>query len=148
MLLICSQSVTGSSVYVTVYTIIMMRCALYMSYYIYYVKCTWHTLLPKLQILYNYVDCGCDVMVTRLWYVVLKRRLSFTNLSSENNLPTVRLNAPGVTRVKVKKCEQTLLSIAIHYWGYTSWRSKVSRILLLPPCLLITVVQLPVLHLG
>ena len=35
-----------------------------------------------------------------------------SNFSSENNLPTFWLNAPVVTRVKVKKCEQTLLFIA------------------------------------
>ena len=42
----------------------------------------------------------------------MKRRLSVTNFSSENNLPTFRLNAPVVIRAKVKKCEQTL---AMHY---------------------------------
>ena len=51
---------------------------------------------------------------------LLKRRLSVTNLSSENNLQTFRLNAPVVIRVKVKRCKQTLLFIAMHYWGYTS----------------------------
>ena len=30
----------------------------------------------------------------------MMRRLSVTNLSSENNLPTFRLNAPVVVRVK------------------------------------------------
>ena len=30
----------------------------------------------------------------------MKRRLSVTNLSSENNLPTFRLNAPVVIRAK------------------------------------------------
>ena len=33
----------------------------------------------------------------------MKRRLSGTNLSLENNLPTFRLNAPAVIRVKVKE---------------------------------------------
>ena len=40
------------------------------------------------------------------------KRLSVANLSSENNLPTFRLNAPVVIRAKVKKCEQTLLLIS------------------------------------
>ena len=43
----------------------------------------------------------------------LKRRL--TNLSSENNLPMFRLNAPVVIRVKVKRYKQMLLFIAMHY---------------------------------
>ena len=34
------------------------------------------------------------------------------------------LNAPVVISVKVKKCEQTFLFIAIHYYH---WRSKVSE---------------------
>ena len=38
----------------------------------------------------------------------VKRRLSVTNLSSENWL-IFRLNVPVVTGAKVKKCEQTLL---------------------------------------
>ena len=54
----------------------------------------------------------------------MKRRLSVTNLSSENNLPTFRLNDPVVIRAKVKKCEQTLLFVAMHYWGYTSLEVK------------------------
>ena len=32
-----------------------------------------------------------------------------------NNLPTFQLNAPFIIRVKVKKCEQTLLFVAMHY---------------------------------
>ena len=50
----------------------------------------------------------------------MKRRLSGTNMSSENNLPTFLLNAPVVIRVKVKRCEKMLLFIAMHYRGYTS----------------------------
>ena len=34
---------------------------------------------------------------------IIERRLSVTNLSSENNLPMFRLNAPVVIRVKVGK---------------------------------------------
>ena len=34
---------------------------------------------------------------------VVKKRLSVTNYSSENNLPTFRLNAPVVIRAKVKQ---------------------------------------------
>ena len=48
-------------------------------------------------------------------HVWIKNRLSVTNLSSENKLPMFRLNAPVVIRAKVKKCEQTLLFIAMHY---------------------------------
>jgi len=44
---------------------------------------------------------------------------------------------------KWKKCVQTLLFIAIHYWGYTSLEVKGWWGLLLPPCLLITAVQQP-----
>ena len=33
------------------------------------------------------------------------KRLSITNLSSENNLPMFQLNAPVVIRGKVKKCK-------------------------------------------
>ena len=33
----------------------------------------------------------------------------------ENNLPTIRLNALVVIRVKVKRCEHMLLFIAMHY---------------------------------
>ena len=40
--------------------------------------------------------------------------LSVTNLSSENNLPTFRLNAPVIIQAKVKKCEPTLVFIAMH----------------------------------
>ena len=39
----------------------------------------------------------------------MKRRLSVTNFSSENNLVAFRLNAPVVIRAKVRRCEQTLL---------------------------------------
>ena len=52
---------------------------------------------------------------------------------------------------KWKKCETTLLFIAMHYQGDTSLEVKGRWGLLLPPCLLITAVQqpgLPVLHLG
>ena len=44
---------------------------------------------------------------------------------------------------KWKKCEQTLLIIVMYYWGYTSLEVKGLWGLLLPPCLLITVVQQP-----
>ena len=44
---------------------------------------------------------------------------------------------------KWKKCETTLLFIAMHYWGYTSLEVKGRWGLLLPPCLLITAVQQP-----
>ena len=43
----------------------------------------------------------------------MKRRLSVTNLSSENNLLTFCLNAPVVIRAKVKKCS---------HWLYTRLR--------------------------
>ena len=73
----------------------------------------------------------------------MKRRLSVTNLSLENNLLTFWLNAPVIIRVKVKRCKQTLLFTVMHYWGYTSLEVKGRWQLLLPPCLLITVVQQP-----
>ena len=66
---------------------------------------------------------------------LLWRRLSVTNYSSENNLPMFRLNAPVVIRVKVKRCEQMLLFIAIHCWGYTSSEVKGRWGLSLPPSL-------------
>ena len=64
------------------------------------------------------------------------------SLSLENNLPTFWLSVPVVIRVKAKKCEQMLLFIAMHYWGYTSPEVKGQWGLLFPPCLLITAVQL------
>ena len=89
----------------------------------------------------------------------MKRRLPVTNLSSENILSTIRLNAPVVIKAKVKRCEQTLLFIPMHYWGYTSledwgytsledWGYTSLEVKgrwgLLPfPCLLITMVQQP-----
>ena len=45
-------------------------------------------------------------------------------LSAKNNLPIFRLNAPVVIRAKVKKCEQILPFIAMHYWGYMSLEVK------------------------
>ena len=62
----------------------------------------------------------------------MKRRLSVTNFSSKNNLPTFQLNAPVVIRAKERRCEQTLLFIAMHYWGYTSLEVKGRWGLLLP----------------
>ena len=46
------------------------------------------------------------IVYSRKSLTQMKRRLS---VSSENNLPTFRLNAPVIIRVKVKQCEQTLL---------------------------------------
>ena len=40
----------------------------------------------------------------------LKKSLSVTNLSSENNLPTFRLNAPVVIRVKLDHSVETSAS--------------------------------------
>ena len=37
------------------------------------------------------------------WLQLHRERLSVTNLSSENNLPTFQLNAPVVIRAKVKE---------------------------------------------
>ena len=65
------------------------------------------------------------------------------NLGRKNNLPIFRLNASLVIRAKVKRCKQMLLFIAMHYQGYTSLKVKGRWGLLLPPCLLITVVQQP-----
>ena len=65
------------------------------------------------------------------------------NLSLGINLLTFWLNASIVIQSKVKKCEQTLLFIAMHYWGYTSLEVKGRSGLLLPPCLLITAIQQP-----
>ena len=50
----------------------------------------------------------------------MKRGLSGTNLSSENHLLTFQLIVPVIIRAKMKKCEQTLLFIAMHYSGYMS----------------------------
>ena len=61
---------------------------------------------------------SCTVYNAHKW----RRRLSVTNLSLENNLPTFQLNAPVVIRAKVKKCEQTLVFIAVP--GTRHWRSK------------------------
>ena len=70
----------------------------------------------------------------------MKRGLSGTSLSSENYLLTFQLNAPVIIRTKVKRCKQTLLFIAMQYSGYMSLE-VIGRWWLLPPCLLITVVQ-------
>ena len=59
----------------------------------------------------------------------MKRRLSVTNLSSENNLPMLHLNAAVVIRVKVKKCEQTLL-FTHALLRYTSLEVWILRIVL------------------
>ena len=40
---------------------------------------------------------------------LFEEKVSGTNLSSENNLLTFRLNAPVVIRAKVKGCEQTFI---------------------------------------
>ena len=68
------------------------------------------------------------------------KRLSVTNYSWENNLPTFRLQ---MFQAKVKRCEQLLLFIYMHYWGYTSLEVKGRCWLLLPPCFLITAVHQP-----
>ena len=44
----------------------------------------------------------------------MKRRLSVTNLSSENDLQMFRLNAPVVIKAKVKKYETNTAIIAMH----------------------------------
>ena len=63
-----------------------------------------------------------------------KRRLSVTNLSSENNLSTFRLNAPVVIRAKVKWCVQMPI------YSYALLRIHVSGgqrlVRIAPPCLL------------
>ena len=46
---------------------------------------------------------------------VARKVICYHNLSSENDLPTFRLNTPVLITAKVKKCEQTLLFIAMHY---------------------------------
>ena len=53
-------------------------------------------------------------LVTRPRVQTMKR-LSVTNLSSENNLLMFRLNAPVAMRAKVMKCEKILLFIPMHY---------------------------------
>ena len=45
----------------------------------------------------------------------MKRRLSVTNLSSENDLRTFQLNAPVVIKAKVKKYETNTTIIAMDY---------------------------------
>ena len=54
----------------------------------------------------------------------MKRRLSVTNFISENDLPTFQMNAPVVIRVKMKRFEQALLFVAMHYFGYMSLKVK------------------------
>ena len=66
------------------------------------------------------ITCQCfHWIVSRPWWWLEHSavetswgRLSVTNLSSENNLPMFRLNAPVVIRTKVKNCEQTLRFLA------------------------------------
>ena len=45
----------------------------------------------------------------------MKRKVICYHLSSENSLPMFRLNAPVVIGAKVKRCEQALVFIAMHY---------------------------------
>ena len=82
---------------------------------------------------YTY-NLHCEAVYLRLFSWLLHKlrgRLPVTNLSSEN-LPTFRLNAPVLIRAKGKRCEQTLLFIAMHYWGCITedtchWRSKIGE---------------------
>ena len=50
--------------------------------------------------------CLCTYVLTKGRRDTPQRRLSVTNLSSENNLPTFQLNAPVVIREVVRKCER------------------------------------------
>ena len=89
-----------------------------------------------------------ELEVPCVYHFVAKQWLEWregyvTNFSLENNLPTFQQNVPVVIRGKVKRCQQTLLFIDMHYWGYMSLEVKGWRGLLLPPCLLITVAQQP-----
>ena len=58
-------------------------------------------------------------VASQLASALMKRRLSVTNFSLENNLPTFRLNAPVIIRAKVKRCEQMLLFIAVY--PHSAW---------------------------
>ena len=73
------------------------------------------------------MDKILDVFNYKSYFYWMKKRLSVTKFSSENNLPMFRLNAAVIIRVKVKRCEQTLLFIAMHYWGYTSSEVRVGE---------------------
>ena len=95
--------------------------------------------LVKITLLYTLSVAVYSCIQLYLW-----REGCLINLSLKNSLPMFRLNAPVIIGAKVKKCEQTLPFIAAHYWGYTSFEVKGRWGLLLPPCLLITVVQQPV----
>ena len=96
------------------------------------------------------MDKILDVFNYKSYFYWMKKRLSVTNFSSENNLPMFRLNAAVIIRVKVKRCEQTLLFIAMHYWGYMSLEVKCRWGLLLPASTSQRSSNqgLPVLHLG
>ena len=76
------------------------------------------------------------------WLLHKRKRLSVTNLARKicRRFDWMLQSSSGW---KWKKCEQTLLFIAIHYRGYTSFDVKGQWRLLLPPCLLITAVQQP-----
>ena len=56
-------------------------------------------------------------------------RLSVTNLSLEKKktLPMFSMNVPVVIKMKVKRCERTLLFKPNYYQGYMSLRVKVGK---------------------
>ena len=69
---------------------------------------------------------------------IFKRLQYIANMSEEkvicyqlelgNNLPTFRLNAPVVIRLKVKEVQtNAAIILAMHYWGTCDWRSKVGE---------------------
>ena len=62
--------------------------------------------LKAALMLHTSTDCSYSTLNFFQWLLSwLLHRISVTNLSSENNLPTFWLNAPVVIRAKVKRCK-------------------------------------------
>jgi len=77
----------------------------------------------------------------------LKLLLNVTNSSSENNFANVSTECSSHHQGESEGgANKTLLFIATHYWRYTSSKVKGRWELLLPSCLLITVIYLQEAH--
>ena len=72
-----------------------------------------------------------------------RERLSVTNLSSGNNLPTFRLNAPVVIRAKVKEVRNNIAIYSHALLRICVIGGQRSVRIAPPSCLLITAVQQP-----
>ena len=87
--------------------------------------------LKTALMLHTSTDCSYSTLNFFQWLLSwLLHRISVTNLSLENNLPTFWLNAPVVIRASV--WTNTAILAAMHYWGYASFDVRGWWGLLLP----------------